>query len=244
MEEVLMKKIVAVTTFSLTLILACLNVAAQTQSREDILKEMQAKRAEIVALEQKILAVSDADREANAALLGGPDTGIIRLLPRDKYEKAMLMSGNGGYYSFIRSTHEYGYGSDISLEQGMLSVGFAGFQYGLLLNVGDIALDEVTSHRALRALLDYTPPTKEADIRQHQQQVYQGIELAGFNFKSRLSARLSNTYLLRSISPERSDIAVAFRIVREDTDGSFILVFKVLKKFPTPDVERTKTADN
>ena len=237
-----MKKRVAVTTFSLTLLLACLSAAAQTQSREDILKELEAKRAELTALEQKILDVSDADREANAAFVGGSDAGIIRLLPREKYLNKLMTVGAGGFYSFVRSTHDYGQGSDISLESGMLSVGFAGYQYGLLLNLGDIPLDQVAAHRAARAMLDYTPPTKETDIRQHQQQVYQGIELAGFNFKSRLSARVSNTYLLRSISPERSDIAVAFRLVREDTDGSFILAFKVLKKFPPPDVERTKTA--
>ncbi|HEX2271477.1 MAG TPA: hypothetical protein VHH35_18175 [Pyrinomonadaceae bacterium] len=237
-----MKRITVAATFIVTLVLTSLNVAAQTQSREDLLKELDAKRAELTALEQKVIEVSDADREASAALLGGSDTGIIRLLPREKYLNKLMTVGAGGFYSFARSTHEYGQGADISLESGMLSVGFAGYHYGLLLNLGDIPLDQVAAHRAARALLDYTPPTKETDIRQQQQQVWQGIELAGFNFKSRLSARVSNTYLLRSISPERSDIAVAFRIAREDTDGSFILVFKVLKKFPPPDVERAKSA--
>ena len=237
-----MKRIVAVTTFTLTLVIACLVVSAQTRSRDDVIKEIETKRAEIAALEPKLFSISDADREEFASFLTQPQTGLIRLLPREKYGKLLTMNGGGGYYSFARSTHEYGYGSDISLEQGMLSVGFAGADYGLLFNVGDIPLDQASDHRAARALLDYTPPTKEADVRQLQQQVYYGIELSGLNFKNRLSARVSNTYLLRSISFDRSDLAVAFRVVREDTDGSFILLFKVLKKFPTPDLERTKTA--
>ena len=126
----------------------------------------------------------------------------------------------------------------------MLSVGFAGADYGMLFNIGDVPLEQASEHRAARALLEYTPPTKEPDVRVQQRQAHYGIELGGFNFKNRLSARVSNTYLLRSISPERSDIALAFRVVREDTDGSFILVFKVLKKFPTPDLERTKAENN
>jgi hypothetical protein len=239
-----MKMIIAVTTFTLTFTLACLNGSAQTRSREDILKELEAKRTELIALEKSFLSPSDSDREANAASLGGSDTGLIRLMPRDKYDQKLLTRGGGAYYSFARSNQEYGYGSDIALESGMLSVGFAGADYGMLLNIGDIPLDQASEHRATRALLDYTPPTKEADIRVQQRQVYNGIELGGFNFKSRSSARVSNTYLLRSISPERSDIALVFRVVREDTDGSFILVFKVLKKFPTPDMERNKAEND
>ena len=246
-----MKKIVAVTTFSLTLVFACLSVTAQTQSREDVLKEIQTKRAELAALEKSFLSPSDADREAYAAFLGGADTGIIRLLPREKYDensrdakKTLSLRGGGAYYSFSRDTHEYGYGSDIELQSGMLSVGFAGADYGMLLNVGDVSLDQVSAHPAARALLDYTPPVKEADIRAEYQKIWQGLELSGFKFKRNVSARIGNSYLLRSISIDRADTAVAFRVVRQDVDDSIILVFKVLKKFPTPEMDRTKTASN
>jgi len=239
-----MKKIIAVTTFSVTLILACLTAFAQTPSREDIIREIEAKRAEIAVLEKHVLAISDIDRQEFAAFLSEPQTGIIRLLPREKYDrKLMTMSGGGAYYSFVRSAHEYGQGSDISLEQGNLSVGFAGADYGMLLNLGDISLDQVTAdHPAARALLEYTPPTKEAEVRAEYQKLWKGLELAGSTFKSRLPAKVANTYLLRSISIDRSDIATAFRVVRKDTDGSLILVYKVLKSFPKPTMERKQTA--
>lgn len=249
MEEVLMKRTVAVTAFSLTLVLACLSVAAQNQiqSRDDVIKEIETKRAELTVLEKKVLAVSDTDREEFAAFLTQPQTGVIRLLPRETYDgnakRALAIRGGGAFYSFVRSTHEYGQGSDIALEQGQLSVGFAGADYGMLLNLGDVSLDQVSSdHGATRALLDYTPPVKEADVRAEYQKLWQGIELTGFMFKSRVPAKVSNTYLLRSISVDRSDIVTAFRIVRQDSDGSLILVFKVLKKFPAPKMERTQTA--
>jgi len=239
-----MKKTVGVTTFILTLVLACLSVTAQTKSRDDLIKEIEAKRAEIAALEKAVLAASNTDREDFAAFLTQPKTELIRLLPREKYDrKLMTMSGGGAYYSFVRSTHEYGQGSDISLEQGQLSVGFAGADYGLLLNVGDISLDQVTrDFLAVRALLEYTPPTREPEIRAEYQKLWQGIELGGFSFKSRLPAKVSNTYLLRSISIDRSDILVAFRVVRQDTDGSIIIASKVIKTFQKPKMERTQTA--
>ena len=245
-----MKKIIAVTTFSVTLVFACLNVAAQIQSpqsstsRDEVIKQIEAKRAELAELEKRVLAVSDGDREEFAAFLSQPQSGVIRLLPRETYDgnakRRLAISGGGAFYSFARSTHEYGQGSDIALEQGQLSVGFAGADYGLLLNVGDISLDQVASdHVATRALLDYAPPIKEAEVRGEYRKLWQGIELSGFNFKSRVPAKVSNTYLLRSISIDRSDIVTAFRIVRKDTDGSLILLFKVLKKFPVPKMERT-----
>src|SRR6185295_4157093 len=181
MEEVLMKKTIAVTTFSLTLILACLSVAAQTstqaESRDDVIKQIEAKRAELAVLEKKVLAVADTDREEFAAFLTQPQTGVIRLLPRELYDgngkRRLAISGGGAYYSFIRKTHEYGQGSDIELAQDHFSVGFAGADYGLLLDLGDVSLDQVaTDHAATRALLDYTPPVKEVDVRAEHRKLW------------------------------------------------------------------------
>jgi hypothetical protein len=70
------------------------------------------------------------------------------------------------------------------------------------------------------------------------------MDVSGFMFKRSVPAKPANTYLLRSISPERSDIATAFRIVRQDTDGSLIVIYKVLKRFPALKMERTATASN
>src|SRR5215218_447970 len=124
-----MNKGIAVTTFAMTLVLASLSAAAQT--RDDVLKEIEAKRAELAALEKKVLDPSDADHEANAEFLSASDSGLIRLLPRETYgtsgKRTLTINGGGAYYSFALSTHEYGRGSDVALEQGQLSVGFAGF---------------------------------------------------------------------------------------------------------------------
>jgi len=245
-----MKKIFLATAFIFTLVVSAFSVSAQTQSRDDVIKEIETKRAELVVLEQKVLAVADSDREEFASFLSQPQTGIIRLLPREIYDgkraRGLAINGGGAFYSFDRLTHEYGQGSDIMLEQEYFSVGFAGADYGMLLNLGDVPLEQLMNdHAATRALLDYTPPPKEPEVRAEYRKLWQqGIELSGFVFKSRLPAKVSNTYLLRSISIERADTLAVFRVVRKDTDGSFILVYKVLKSFPKPKLEKTPTEGN
>src|SRR5215216_1597609 len=133
-----MTKIFVATGFVLTLSLSAFSVFAQTESRDDILKKIEAKRAELSTLEKQFLSPSEEDQASHAEFLNQPDTGLIRLLPREKYDtatfrenkKSITIRGGGAYYSFARLTHEYGYGSDIELARGTLSTGFAGGQFG------------------------------------------------------------------------------------------------------------------
>ena len=243
-----MKKIYFATGLMIVLVLSAFSISAQTQSRDDVIKELETKRAELAALEQKILAVADSDRSDFAAFLSAPQTGIFRLLPREVYmgntKRGLAHPGGGALYSFVKATHAPDpVGYDIQLDQGTLSVGFAGADFGLMLNLGDTPLDQIVSeHEAVRALLAYRPPAAEADARTAHMTLWQGMDLSGVVFKNRLPAKVSNTYLLRSILYNDSDIAVAFRIIRKDTDGSLIIIYKVLKNYPVPKLQRTQTA--
>ena len=55
---------------------------------------------------------------------------------------------------------------------------------------------------------------------------------------SRLPVAVNGTYLLRSIDYSTSDVLVAFKVVRKDSDGSVILAWKLLKKYPVPQLAR------
>jgi len=48
------------------------------------------------------------------------------------------------------------------------------------------------------------------------------------------------TNLLRSINYEVSDVLVAFQVVRADTDQSIIIDWRLLKRFSTPRLIRSK----
>ena len=79
-------------SISLLALALALSVTAQTDSREKILQDLTAQRAKIAKLEAAYLDVAAEDRAAYAEFLSQPNTGLLRLLPREKFGK-----GASGY---------------------------------------------------------------------------------------------------------------------------------------------------
>lgn len=208
---------------------------AQSVDRTALEDEIRALVGELKATEQQFLAPTTKDRKKNAEFLGQPDTGLIRLLPRGTFNSKLSIQGGGAYYSFARLTHEYGYGSDIELQQGQFTVGFAGADFGFLTMLGKTGIEDATlDHPAARFLGEFTAPTLLADAREQQNRTNVGFEANGFAYKRNVPMKAKNTYLLRSISYNVSDLLVAFRVVSQDTDGSVVILWKILKRFPVP----------
>jgi hypothetical protein len=160
---------------------------------------------------------------------------LIRLLPAEVFQDKLTIQGGGAYYSFARLTHEYGFGSDMELQQNQFSVGFTGADFGFLTRLGKIAIEEVTlDHPAALFLSTFKPPTAEPGARDQQSRASAGFDVNGFTYKDRVPVKRKNAYLLRSIGFSRSDLLVAFRVVTQDDDGSVVIVWKILKKFPVP----------
>jgi hypothetical protein len=214
---------------------------AQTASRREAARKIEAMREEIKLLEAELLAPAREDRERFAEFLAQRDTGLIRLLPREKWEHKLSTRGGGAFYHFARRTHEYGRGSDISLEQGMFGVGFAGADFGFIAQLGDIPLEEVTGDgEAAQFLSTFAAPTAEPKAREQQRKAGAGFQVGALTYRSRSPALADNTYLLRSINYELSDVLIAFRVVRKDADGSMILLWKRLHEFSKPQLERER----
>jgi hypothetical protein len=247
-----MKRIMVITGVLATFLISSLTSLGQSQSRSDLLKEIQAKRAELVALEKSFLEPGEEDRIRYAEFLGQRDTGLIRLLPREKFDsevyknnqKTITMRGAGAYYSFTRKTQEYGYGSDISLDSGQLQTGFAGADYGMLTDLGDIPLESVGAETPAVAFFGaYQPPQQEQIARKEAMRISQGAELDGLPVKRSVPLKLNSTYLLRSINYSSSDVLVALKVVRIDSDGSATILWKLLKKYGKPKFIRAETVD-
>ena len=242
-----MKKITIATGVLITLLLAAVSSFSQTQSRDDALKQIEAKRAELEALEKRFLSASEDDEAKYADFLRQPDTGLIRLLPGEKFgfyreRKGLSVSGGGSYYSFVRQIHDYGQGSDIALAQGVLSSGFAGYNYGIMTNLGDIPLENVSLETAAaQVIAAHVPPTEEPKIRIEQRKWSNGETVEGARYRRQVPLVVNSTYLLRSLEYDKSDVLVAFRVVRVDSDDSAVLLWKLLKKFPTPLSSRAST---
>jgi hypothetical protein len=244
-----MKRIFVLLLVALLSLLTTSISSAQTKSRQEILAEISTKRTELSNLEKQFLSPTEQDRSDFAELLSQPNTGLIRLLPREVFgqanNKGLTVSGGGAYYSFTRLTHEYGYGSDIELQQGRLSVGFAGCDYGMLASLGSLSLNEVSLANPVVALIGrYKPPSVESEVRVEQRRFMSGTTLEGVVLKAYIAADTGMTYVLRSISYDQSDVLVALRVVRRDTDGSFIIAWKLLEKFPAPQLIRNNNQGN
>ena len=215
-----MKKIYATTGLLATLLLASLNVLSQTQSRAD--------------LEKSYLAPSAEDRIRYAEFLKRPNTGLIRLLPREKFER-------GGYYSFTRLTHEYVNESDLSLEHGQFKVGFARKESGFMVSLGDVPIETVNSETpGVTFFAAYKSAKEETLARQEIHRLSRGAEIDGMPVVTQLPVKADSTYLLRSINYGTSDVLVAFRVVRVDADGSAVIAWKILNKYLSPKTNPTE----
>jgi len=225
--------VAVVTTWSITTV-------AQSESRDDILKRIESKRAELQDLEAKFLGAAEEDIAAYKEFLLQPDTGITRLLPREVFDKNTLTTrGGGAYYSFTRNTHEYGRGTQIGFEQDTFNVSFAGADYGMLARLGDLPLNSVSLESpAAKFLASYEAVSEEPQARTEYMRFANGVKIEGVLFKTRQPAILNNTYILRGIHYSDSDVLVAFRIVRKDLDDSVIILWKLLKKYPKPVLAR------
>jgi hypothetical protein len=179
------------------------------------------------------------DRNSFRNFLQDKHTGLIRLMPREIYDSAtyhtketIKIRGGGAYYSFADLTHVYGYGSDIQFERGMLSVGLAGADYGILTNLGQVPLPDITlADQRTSVLAHYQAATSESQARIAHLRLQRGVVINGDLYQSQLPLEVNATYLLRSIIFAGTDVLVAFQVVRQDTDGSIIILWKLLKQY-------------
>ena len=246
-----MKKLTVIAGVAVTLLISSLTSLAQTPSRDEVLKDIKAKRAELLALEKTFLSPSEEDQAQYAEFLRTPNTGLVRLLPREKFdtptytdaERTIVTRGGGAYYSFTRLTHEYGISTDIELAGNQFTVGFAGLDHGFMTNLGDVPLENVSAETPTAAVFStYRPPREEPLVRIEQRRFGLGSELEGVQVKRTLPVKLNSTYMLRSLNYGECDVLVVIRVVRIDSDGSVTLLWKLLKKYETPDVKRPEPA--
>jgi len=208
--------------------------------------ESRSFRREDRVIKKGLLAPSAQDRLTYESFLRERKTGLIRLMPRESYDwetyhakKRVPIRGGGAYYSFANLTHAYGYGNDLALERNFLSVGFTVGDYGMLTNIGNRSLEDVTlNDPATRFISQYAAPRPERAARSEYRRFQSGVTIDGALYRSRLPLEIGATYLLRSIVYRESDVLVAFRTVRKDPDGSVIIAWKLLKSYPAPELSR------
>jgi hypothetical protein len=211
------------------------------QDRAEIEKKMEEQRKILQAIERQFLEPATEDKTAYADFLNQADSGIVRLLPREKYDYQVTVRGGASYYSFTRRSPEYGSQSQLSLEQGKFRGGFMGADFAFITPLGNVPIQSIDSaHPAVQFFTAYTPPALELEAREQYQIGHKGLQVGEFTAYRSVEARVNTTYLLRAVhySPEGVDALVLFRAIRQDADGSVTIIWKILKKFPTPELAR------
>jgi hypothetical protein len=119
-------------------------------------------------------------------------------------------------------------------------VGFAGADFGFMVNLGNVPLETLTAEEeAVRFMASYETPSAEPEARKAYAQFgSEGRQAGQWTYKSRLPVFVNNTYALRSVNYDRSDVLVALRVVRKDFDGSAVILWKLLAKYPKPQLQR------
>src|SRR5215813_4032684 len=188
------------TIFFLLVVVYVAPVQAQSVDRAKLLEEIinlqnQLKNAtdplqiamlqgELKVKETLFLQPATEDFVANTTSFAQPDTGLIRIMPRESLDGVLSTRGGGAYYSFIRLTRQYGYGSDLSLERGDFRVGFAGADFGLLVSLGNADFEAVTAdHPAVKYLANFVAPTSEPEAREQYRSSAQGFQENGFFYR-------------------------------------------------------------
>lgn len=208
-------------------------------------------KPEARTLNKGLLAPSLSDRTTFAGFLRMPNTGLVRLLPCElcdgqghQSKNRERIRGGGAFYSFVNLTHDTGYASDIGLDQyGELLGGSSGDGYGILTNLGDVPLDHIAGNDPRAQFLSSYQPYASGRLARADSQRFRlraGVTIDGLTYKWRMPAVENSTYLLRSISYGRSDVLIAFRVVRKDGNGSVIIAWKLLQHYPTPQLNQGK----
>ena len=197
------------------------------------------------------LAPPDDLKLAYKDFLKQKDTGLIRLLSRKEENERMMVSADnptayipfrdgGASYSF--SARNYGdefVASELLLEtissDPPRKTFYLTAYLGFITNLGDAALEDVTVDRKeARFLVDLIAPNRESALREYQRMSSSGFEKNAVFYSRWSPAENNTTYLARTIQYESADLLVAFRTVREEPDGSFVILWKILKKNPAP----------
>ena len=135
---------------------------------------------------------------------------------------------------------------------------------GILVDVGDVALDQVSLESSgMKFLRDYRLTSDVEEAVEADNELLTGVTIDGFTYSRGAVTRPDSTYLLRSAAyrgslyrayegisydefkfDKRRDIIVAFRIARSDVDGTITIIWRELDNRQSPSIQwPRKTGD-
>jgi hypothetical protein len=196
---------------------------------------------------KRMLYPSAKEKASFASLLREDGTGMTRLLPFFDADPRVLdikgtcldgmpqIPGRGMFYSFKSENHEARAYSDLTLNSNEFRVGFANNAVGTITTLGDVPLDNLTLQSSAVAPLLLLAPAKTFDEMVTIYERSRALLASGHHAYGTASPAQPNmTYVMRSTTykpngRKHSDVIVAFRVTRQDADGSVTILWKHLR---------------
>jgi hypothetical protein len=105
--------------------------------------------------------------------------------------------------------------------------------YGFILALGKISIEKVAlEHKGVKFLAAFNPPSTKAEERAVYRRDYNIFRINRLAYVRETEVSVNQTYALRSIRYDKSDVLVVFHVVRKEKDGSLIILWKRLKESP------------
>lgn len=173
---------------------------------------------------------------------------------------AYTMPGAGSSYSFRARNYRIPRLADVTFTENSFQA--TGIRlHGIFVNIGDVPLEQINLQtNGMDFLTSFEPEADFQKAKDIDKRFSEGIEKNGFAYRRALSAFDDMTYVLRSVAyrgkyfraisgltyneldfDKRSDVIVAFRIVRRHQDGAVTILWKQLAKQVSP---KTKRGEN
>jgi hypothetical protein len=194
-----------------------------------------------------MLYPSATEKAAFAATLREKGTGMTRLLPFCEADPRVLdirgscsdglprIPGRGAFFSFKSENHETKAQSDLTLNNNEFRVGFADKAVGTITLLGDVPLDSLNLQSSAVAPLLLLTPARTLDEMMVLYERSRAVLASGhYAYGTASPAQPNMTYVLRSTTYKPNgrkpfDVMVAFRVTRQDSDGSVTILWKHLR---------------
>ena len=220
--------------------------------------------------------IDAADYSRYSEFLKAEKTGLVKLFPDyDCVEKNVVrVDGNcksfvfaSSSFSFRTGGYAHPYYSDLGFNNDEIFSN-AFFSQGIIVSLGDVPIEEVTSGRdGLKFIFDFQPASDPSEARKMAARVKAGIQNGEFTYSEGVRPAENTTYGLRSIAynvanslppvsdttsmselrfhtlslDKRADVIIVFRIVRKGADGSLTIVWKELERKEAPKIKFAKS---
>jgi hypothetical protein len=220
----------------------------------------------LAALPEDQLKFADFLKQSNTGiirLIQQNDLDSRYTVDANDLQSTLPIRGGGAYYSFGRKSHSFGPWSDIYLQENVLFTQVANLSIGLFTALGDVPLETVgLQSPGVDFLMKMPIPTGVSEASQQVKRNDKGFREGEFAYRSAAQALPNVTYVLRSIGYRRpdflmvipgttvtfssanvyqgADVLIAFRIVRQEADGTVTILWKRLRKASAPQLKREK----